>query len=297
MVLQQLINAVVFGSVLTLFSLGLSLAWGTLDVLNLAHGSLFVFAGFLAFELTSHTQIPFALVLVISMIGAGLASTAMEVLAFRYVRSRFRVKRQAELSFLVASIGASTIIETVVSNKTNSTPFAPASSSFHVHSYHVGPARITNMQIIIVVVAVIVAIALDLWVRRSRQGRAVRAVAYDGVTSSLLGVNVNLVAAATMFVAGLLAGLAGVLLAVNISGEDVGVGQDYMLTAFSILIVGGVGSIRGAVTSAYLIAAAETAVVAWGPANWRDGVAFALILLILLVRPQGLFARRRFQRA
>jgi branched-chain amino acid transport system permease protein len=100
-----------------------------------------------------------------------------------------------------------------------------------------------------------------------------------------------------MFVAGLLAGLAGVLLAVNIGGEDVTVGQDYLLTAFAILIVGGVGSVRGAIAAAYLIAIAETAVVAYGPSNWRDGVAFLLILLILLVRPQGLFARRRFERA
>jgi len=296
-VFQQLINALVFGSVLTLFSLGLSLAWGTLDVLNLAHGSIFVFAGFLAYELTTHTSMPFVLVLVISMLGAGVISALLEILAFRHVRSRFRIKRQAELSFLVVSIGASTIIETVVSNKTNNTPFAPAQSAFHVHSYHLGSARITNIQIIIVVAAVIVAIALDLWVRRSRQGRAVRAVAYDDVTAGLLGVNVNRVAVATMFVAGLLAGLAGVLLAINILGEDVSVGEDYLLTAFAILIVGGVGSIRGAVVSAYLIAAAETAVVAWGPANWRDGVAFLLILIILLVRPQGLFARRRYQRA
>lgn len=297
MALQQLINALVYGSVLTLFSLGLSLAWGTLDVLNLAHGSLFVFAGFLTYELTTHTSMPFVLVLLISMIGAGLASAAMELAAFRHIRNRFRIKRQAELSFLVASIGASTILDTIVSNKSNNTPFGPAAGSFHVHSYTLGSARITNIQIIIVVVAVIVAVAMDVWVRRSRQGRAVRSVAYDGVTSSLMGVNVNLVAAGTMFVAGLLAGLAGVLLAVNIGGEDVTTGQDYMLTAFAILIVGGVGSIRGAVASAYLIAAAETAVVAYGPANWRDGVAFALILLILLVRPQGLFARRRFERA
>ena len=79
MAFQQLINALVFGSVLTLFSLGLSLAWGTLDVLNLAHGSLFVFAGFLTYELTTHTSIPFVLVLLISMIGAGLVSAAMEL--------------------------------------------------------------------------------------------------------------------------------------------------------------------------------------------------------------------------
>jgi len=296
-VLQQLINALVFGSVLTLFSLGLSLAWGTLDVLNLAHGSLFVLAGFFTFELTTHTGIPFVFVLVISMIGAGLVSAAMELAAFRHIRRRFRVKRQAELAFLVASIGAGTILDTIVGNESSNTPFGVAPGSFNVHLYTLGPATITNIEIIIMVVAVVVAGAMDVSVRRSRHGRAVRAVAYDDVTSSLMGVNVNLVAAVTMFIAGLLAGLAGVLLAVNIGGEDVSTGQDYMLTAFAILIVGGVGSIRGAVASAYLIAAAETAVVAWGPANWQDGVAFALILLILLVRPQGLFSRRSFQRA
>jgi branched-chain amino acid transport system permease protein len=297
MALEQLVNALVFGSVLTLFSLGLSLAWGTLGVLNLAHGSLFVFAGYLAYVLTTHTSIPFILVLVISMIGIGIASAAMELLAFRHVRTRFKVKRQAELSFLVASIGASTIVETFVSNKTNSTAFAPAAKSFHVHNYHVGSLNITNIEIIIVVVAVVVAVAMDQWVRRSRQGRAVRALAYSPDTSSLMGVNVNLIAAGTMFVAGLLAGLAGVLLAVNLGGEDVSVGQDYLLTAFAILIVGGVGSVRGAIAAAYVIAIAETAVVAYGPSNWQDGVAFLLILVILLIRPQGLFARQRFERA
>jgi branched-chain amino acid transport system permease protein len=240
---------------------------------------------------------PFVLVLVIAMIGVGIGSAAMELLAFRHIRTRFRVKRQAELSFLVASIGASTVVETFISNKTDSTAFAPASGAFAVHSYHVGSLNITNIQIVIVIAAVVVGIVLDQWVRRSRQGRAVRALAYDPDTSSLMGVNVNLVAAGTMFVAGLLAGLAGVLLAVNIGGEDVTVGQDYLLTAFAILIVGGVGSVRGAIAAAYLIAIAETAVVAYGPSNWRDGVAFLLILLILLVRPQGLFARRRFERA
>jgi branched-chain amino acid transport system permease protein len=88
-----------------------------------------------------------------------------------------------------------------------------------------------------------------------------------------------------------------VLLAVNIAGQDIATGEYYLLTAFAILIVGGVGSIRGAMLAAYLIAIAETAVVAYGPAEYRDGVAFLLILLVLLVRPQGLFARRRFQRA
>jgi branched-chain amino acid transport system permease protein len=296
-VAQQLVNAVVLGSVLTLFTLGLSLAWGTLDVLNLAHGALFVFAGYLAYELTKSTSLPFVPVLLLSMAGAGTAAVVMELVAFRWIRSRFTVKRQAELSMLVASIGASIVLNQFVANKTDNQGFTPGDRLFHVHGYDVLGLKITNIQILIVVLAIVIAIALDLWVGRSRQGRAVRAVAYDSGTAELMGVNVNLLSAATMFLSGALAGLAGVLLAVNISGEDVATGEYYLLTAFAILIVGGVGSVRGAIVAAYLIAIAETAVVAYGPAEYRDGVAFLLILVVLLIRPQGLFARARFQRA
>lgn len=294
---QQLVNALVLGSVLTLFSLGLSLAWGTLDVLNLAHGALFVFAGYLAYELAKSGDLPFIVLLAIAMAGSGAAAVAMELIAFRRIRSHFTVKRQAELSMLVASIGASIILNEFISNKTGDQAFSPGADAFNVEAFTIGSVRITNIQLIIVVVAIVVAVALDLWIQRSRHGRAIRAVAYDSGIAELMGLNVNLLAAATMFVSGALAGLAGVLLAVNISGEDVATGEYYMLTAFAILIVGGVGSIRGAIVAAYLIALAETAVTAYGPAQYRDGVAFLLILVVLLVRPQGIFARARFQRA
>ncbi len=294
---QQLVNAIVLGSVLTLFALGLSLAWGTLDVLNLAHGALFVFAGYLTFELAKSGDLPFLVILVVSMAGAGAAAVVLELIAFRRIRSRFTVKRQAELSMLVASIGASIILNEFISNQTGDQAFSPGPNAFGVEAFSVGSIRITNIQVIIVVVAIVVAVALELWIRRSRQGRAIRAVAYDSSIAELMGLNVNLLAAATMFVSGALAGLAGVLLAINISGEDVATGEYYMLTAFAILIVGGVGSIKGAIVAAYLIAIAETAVTAYGPAQYRDGVAFLLILVVLLLRPQGIFARGRFQRA
>lgn len=294
--LQQLLNAIVLGSVLTLFSLGLSLAWGTLDVLNLAHGALFVFAGYLAYEMAQHSGLPFVVILLLAMAGSGLAAVAMELVSFRRIRNRGTVKRQAELSMLVASIGASIILNQFISNKTGNQVFGIGHDTFAVHAYDAGPVRITNIEIIILAVTLVVALALALWIRRSRYGRAIRAVAFDPGTSELMGINVNVLAGATMFISGALAGLAGVLLAVNISGETVAVGETYMLTAFAILIVGGVGSIGGAVLAAYLVAIAQTAVVAYGPSQYRDGVAFLLILLVLLLRPQGLFARRRFQR-
>lgn len=296
--LQQLINAIVFGSVLTLFSLGLSLAWGTLDVLNLAHGAVFVFAGFITYELTKDSTMSFVPTLIVASLAAGAVTLALELLAFRRIRLHFPARRQAELSMLVVSVGAATVIGEVVSHQTSEAAFSPPASAFSIHRYSLGGSvGITNIQILIVVAAIIVALALDQGIRRTRYGRAIRALAYDPTTTQLLGVNVGALAAATMFLAGALAGLAGVMLAIYLGGEEVATGQDYLLTAFAILIVGGVGSIRGAIVSAYLIALAETAVVAYGPSQWRDGVAFLLILVMLLVRPQGLFARRRFQRA
>jgi branched-chain amino acid transport system permease protein len=199
---------------------------------------------------------------------------------------------------LVAGIGLATILNQVVVNQTAAASFGVLPTAFTVTVYRIGSIVITNIDIIIVAVALVASCALDQWVRRSRYGRAVRAVAYDPTTSGLLGINVNVLAPATMFFAGLLAGIAGVLLAINLGGgEDITAGQTYLLTAFAIVIVGGVGNVRGVLTASYFIAVVETLIVAYGPAEWRDGVAFLLIVVVLVVRPQGLFARGRVQRA
>jgi branched-chain amino acid transport system permease protein len=200
------------------------------------------------------------------------------------------------MSMLVASVGFSTMLDTIVANQTSDSSFGPAASAYSVSYTKIGSVVITNIEVVIVVVTLFVAIALDQWVRRSRTGRAVRSIAFDPATSGLLGIDVTRLSAMTMFVAGALAGLAGVLLAVYVGAEDTTTGQAYMLTAFAILIGGGVGSVRGAIAAAFFVSVAETAVVAYGPSNWSNGVSFLLILIVLLVRPAGLFARTRFQR-
>ncbi|ODU07047.1 MAG: hypothetical protein ABS81_02890 [Pseudonocardia sp. SCN 72-86] len=294
--LQQLVNALVLGSVLLLFSLGLSLAWGTLDVLNLAHGALFIFGGYLGFEMGRSTDLPFAAVLVLSMVGAGLASALMEVVSFGPIRSRITNKRQAELAILVASLGASIVLGRLIGYWTDDAIFSPSPDLLRVERYDLPGFALTNIEIIITVTAVIVAVGLAVWVRRSRQGRAVRALAYSPGTAELMGINVRLLAVMTMFISGALAGLAGLLLSFKISGEDVATGEAYMLAAFAVLIVGGVGSILGATILAYALAFVQTAISAYGPGGYATGVAFALIFIFLLFRPQGLFARGMTER-
>jgi branched-chain amino acid transport system permease protein len=294
--IAQLVNALVLGSVLLLFSLSLSLVWGILDVLNLAVGALFLFSGYLAYRIGESVTWPFVVVVVLCMIGAGLAAVVIELVAFGPIRDRIPNKRQAELAALVASLGASIVLGQLVSNWTANEIFVPSAKIFATREYHWGSVAISNIDIIITVAAIAVAVATQLWVSRTRQGRAVRSLAYAPTTASLMGVNVRLLAMTTMFVSGAIAGLAGVLLAYQITGENAQTGATYLLSAFSIIVVGGVGSILGAVVASYVLAIAETAIIAYGPGGYSAGVAFALIFIFLLFRPQGLFARRLTER-
>jgi branched-chain amino acid transport system permease protein len=290
---QQLFNAIILGSILLLFSLGLSLAWGTLDVLNLAHGSLFVFGGYLGYRLGTISGLSFVPVLLLVMVGSGIAAAIMEVVAFGPIRRRVANKRQAELSVLVASLGASIVLNQVISNATGNAIFAPSNRLFAVHLYHLWGVRITNLEILILVLAAACCGGLALWDRHSRQGKAARAVAFSPQTAQLMGINVRSLSLRIVFVSGCLAGLAGFLLSFQISGEDVTTGGTYLLSAFAILVLGGVGSVLGAVIAAYLIAIGETMVAAYGPGAYQNAIAFALIFVMLLVRPQGLIPRRQ----
>ncbi|MCU1690949.1 MAG: amino acid transporter permease [Frankiales bacterium] len=287
--LQQLLNAMVLGSVFLLFSLGLSLAWGTLDVLNLAHGAVFVFGAYAAYETSLHTSSP-VLVVLVAMAGCGLVAAALEVCAFGRIRTRSGSKRQAEFGVLVSSLGGATVIGHLIDQRTDGQMFSQTAVTPTI--YDVAGVRFSSVDVVIVVVSAVVAAVLHSGITRWRNGRAVRAVAVDPLTAGLMGINVAWLAICTMFVSGALAGLAGALLAFNSSGMTVGTGEAYMVSAFAILVVGGVGSVPGAAIVSYGLAVAQTAVVAYGPSEFQTGVAFLLILVFLVYRPSGLFSKQ-----
>lgn len=288
--LQQLANATVLGSVFLMFSLGLSLAWGTLDVLNLAHGAVFVLGAFTAYEISAASSLHPLLIVLVSMLACGLASAVLEVVAFGRIRSRTSVRRHAEFGVLVASLGGATMLFHVIETRTHGEVFSQTAVTPEVH--RVGGVVITNIDVVILVSSLVVAGLLHWGITRFKYGRSIRALAADPATAGLMGISVNATAIATMFVGGALAGLAGTLLAFNSSGMTVATGSAYMISAFAILVVGGVGSVLGAVIVSFVLAIAQTAVVAYGPTEYQTGVAFGLILVFLVLRPQGLFAKQ-----
>jgi branched-chain amino acid transport system permease protein len=294
---QQLTNGAVLGSIYVLFALGLTLSWGVLNILNLAHGAIFMSGGLIAWQITKGVDLPFVVLVLCSALACGTIAVILDVVAYRPIRRQAANAHGAELSTLIASVAAASIPIAIAAKLTKAQPVGLPDSVFNVTSTTVFGQRITNIGIVIIIVALVLGLALAWFVRSTRTGRALRALAFDPYACGLLGISETRLASATMFISGALAGMAGVLLAVQQDTIDANMGDPLLLKAFAVIILGGVGSIGGAIAGAYILAFVETLTIVYISSDLKDTVAFVLIILLLLLRPQGLFSREAWQRA
>jgi branched-chain amino acid transport system permease protein len=295
---QQLLNAIVLGSVYTLFSLGLSLAWGVANILNLAHGALFVAGALVSYEIAQSVGIPLWGMLPIAALAGGAGAVLLDIFAFSPITRRTRNEAKRERAIMLASLGAAAIIVNIGNVRTHYTVQRIPEAVYSVKTYRFLGLHITNIAIIILVLTAIVAAGLVTWLRRSTHGRAVRAVAFNRELAPLFGINATQLSRLMLFIGGALAGAAGLLLATELSGWDPYFGNQFMLKAFAVVIIGGVGSIGGTVIAAYALAIIETFIVGYLPSGIPfDAVAFALIILVLVIRPQGIAGVAQVERA
>jgi branched-chain amino acid transport system permease protein len=296
--IDVLLVAVILGSVYSLFAAGLSLVWGVLKVLNLAYGALFTLSAYVAYFVAVKTDLPLWAIIVIGMATGAIANVLIELLIFRRLRNRSRSVAELELAQMVASIGIAavpvTIIQQLTLNSTQSMP--PRLSTFETFK----PAEwlsFTSIQVITVALAVGISLILAIGVRRTRYGRALRALAVDRETAGLMGVNAGGAFLGTMALSGALAGLAGVLLSLYLSSVSPTLGDSLMLKAFAVIIVGGIGSISGAMIGGFGLALVEAFTVTYGNSAYQSAVAFVVIIVFLLVRPNGIFPQARGTRS
>jgi branched-chain amino acid transport system permease protein len=294
---QQLINALTLGSIYTLFALGLTLSWGVLGILNLAHGALFMSGGLAAWLLVRDAGIPFAVLLVACPLVGGLLAVLLERLVFRPIRHRYPDAQSAEFGMLIASVGVAAIPVTFAVVVTNDEIKDIGDATFAVTTWSVAGLRVTNIAVLMIVLALVLSIALAAFIQRTRHGHALRALAFDPGACEMLGISSGRLASITMFVAGALAALGGLLVAVQLGTVQARMGEPLMLKAFAVIILGGVGSLGGGVFAAYLLALVETLTLVYVSPDLKDVVAFALIIALLILRPQGLFARAAWERA
>lgn len=295
--MQAVLSAISLGSIYLLFSLGMSITWGTIDVLNFAHGAIFMFSTFSAYLILQTTALSFPVVLLIGIVVGAVLSLLVQVLAFEQILSRARTKRSAEMQILIGGIGVATIPLAIAQEQTKSNPFGLSKSTFHVSVTHFGGLRITNVALVTIVVGLLLWGLTALWLRRSKQGLALRSIGVDAETASLMGIDRRRLALATMAGSGALAGLAGVLFTYALGAITPESGDTLLVKAFAIIILGGVGSMAGVAFGAFALAAAETWVQSATSGSWVDAVSFGLIFLVLLIRPSGVFGRKEVTRA
>jgi branched-chain amino acid transport system permease protein len=291
--MEQVANAIVLGSCYCLFAVGLSLSWGTLNVLNLAHGAVFMFSAFACYLLTQRigSDVNLVWLILFAMAVGTVLELGLDLLVFRPIRKRSKTLSEAELSMLIGSIGAAAILVAIAQVVTVDTPFTITAKPIMVSEYHFGSVFITSIEVVIVVFTLVTTISLALWLQRSRTGRALRALSFDVETSGLMGISQGRLSALVLVISGITAGAAGVFLAIfldSLTPED---GQDFLLKAFAAVVLGGVGSVWGTLVGAFVLAGGETLISATTSGSWTDAVSFALIIVVLLIKPSGLFSR------
>ncbi|MFP4007297.1 MAG: branched-chain amino acid ABC transporter permease [Spirulinaceae cyanobacterium] len=308
---QNVLNGLSMGSVYAIFALGYTLIFSILGIINFAHGAIFTLGAYFTYALIGGQfgfngvlanaqlpfQLPFWLALLLGSTLAGGFSVLLERLAFKPLRDR----TADPILTLVSSLGAAVVIVNLIQFLVGAEIYTfpaniygnlPAAINFGTVT---NPINIRTVQIIIFVVAAIFVVLLTYGIQFTKIGKAIQAVAEDTVTASLLGINPEKVILLTFFVSGFLAGLAGTLVgsSVSIAGPYFGLG--FGLKGLGVIVLGGLGSIPGAIIGGLGIGLAE-AFVPGDYSGYKDAIAFAILFMMLLIRPQGLLGRKNIEK-
>jgi branched-chain amino acid transport system permease protein len=303
--LQQIINGLVQGSVYALVALGYTMVYGILGLINFAHGEVVMVGAMVALTAINvllGAAISPVLVLLLSVL---VAMAACMALGYSIERIAYRPLRHApRLAPLITAIGMSIVLQTLAmiiwGREYHSFPQLMPN-----HSHNIGGAVITEVQITIVIVAILVMLGLMLLVHRTRLGRAMRAVAENQTAASLMGVNINQVISITFMLGSALAAIAGIMVSANYGVVHYYMGFLLGLKAFTAAVLGGIGNLRGAMLGGVLLGLIESLGAGYIGAlsggilgsHYQDAFAFMVLITVLIFRPSGLLGERVSERA
>ena len=299
---QELVNGLTTGALYALVALGFSMVYGVLKLLNFAHGDLYMVGAYIGFFViqwfggAQHLTIAVPLLLVIMFVlAAGLVGglgVAIERFAYRPLRDAPRIAP------LITAIGVSFFLESSALllfgaqyRVYNTADFISLSSGIQI-----GSVTIDSVQILVLVLGVLLMVGLQLLVNRTRLGRQMRAVAADREAAEMLGINVNFVITATFFLGSALAGVAGIMGGLLFNQVTSTIGFIAGLKAFTAAVVGGIGSIPGAMLGGLVIGLAESFVTGYISSTYSNLIVFGILIVVMLVRPSGLLGRAQLQK-
>lgn len=282
---QQLINGLALGSVYALLALGYTMVYGIINLINFAHGEIYMigaFAGFFAATTLGLSLVP---TLLVAMIIAALVGVIIEKIAYKPLRNSPRI------TLLITAIGVSLLLQNGMALIVGRDP-KPFPDLISAGAINIGGIQISSKTLLMLGVSAVIVLLLQFIVYKTKVGKAMRAASYDIEAASLMGINVNNTISLTFAIGSALAGVAGVLVAISYPSITPYIGTIPGLKAFVAAVLGGIGSIPGALLGGLLMGVIETLTKAYISTKLSDAIAFAVLIVILLIKPSGLLGKK-----
>lgn len=288
---QQLINGISLGSVYALIAVGYTMVYGIIKMVNFAHGEIFMVGSFLGLFAVTVLHCSFLPALLFSMAGTAMIGAMIEKVAYKPLR------KSKPVTLFITAIAVSMFLKNFVKLDFLA---GPNPHSFpdvlSVENYNLGGVRLSYIQIVVLLTAVILGVILQYLVNHTKIGYAMRVVAYDKDAAALMGINVNKVITITFLIGSALAGAAGVLVGIMYPKLDPSMGTLPGMKCFVAAVLGGIGEIHGAILGGLLIGLVETMTKAYVSSSLADAVTFSLLIVVLLVKPAGLLGKKTFEK-
>ena len=301
--LQQLINGLTLGGVYALIALGYTLVYGVLQILNFAHGDVYMVGAFIGYFVmiasggpaASGIPIPLMIFLMfaVSMLGTGVLGIVIERFAYRPLRNSSRIAP------LISALGVSILLQNAAllifgsTIRSYDTPsYIPSTAGFAV-----GDVTVDAIRLMVLILSLILMFALGRWVNKTQVGRAMRAIAVDKDAAVMMGIDIDKVSRWTFFVSAALAGAAGIMNGLLLRGVSNGMGFIPGLKGFTAAVLGGIGSIPGAMLGGLLLGVVEAMTQGYLSTNFSDTYTFILLIAIMLIRPNGLLGKKMIRKA
>ena len=293
MLAQQLVNAVSLGGVYALFALGFTLVFGVLNVVNFAHGAIFMLGAYAALQAVIHLRLPLLAATLVAIVITGLAGWLLDKLIFAPLRAR----RAPHLAPMIATIGLAISLNSLVQGFFGAENLRFPAAALQTDALSLGDIQITWLELRIITLAFVLMAALLWGLKKTRVGCALRGLAESPKAAALLGVDVEGLFRMTSVIAAALGGGAGVLIALYTNAVFPQMGQPMLHKGIAVVILGGMGDIRGALIGGFFLGFAEVLSVVYIGSTMRDAAAFGLLFVVLLLRPEGLFGKAAQRRA
>ncbi|MFZ5427447.1 MAG: branched-chain amino acid ABC transporter permease [Thermodesulfobacteriota bacterium] len=294
---QQLFNGLTLGLIYALIAVGYTMVYGVIELINFAHGEVYMFGAFLCVTFINILGIPLFPSMALAMGCCALMGMAIDKIAYKPLRKAPR------LAALITAIGVSIFLQNVAimiptwGSRPVPFPRAAVPAVFNESVMTLGSVSVSGLQLFIYVVTIAMMIGLTLIINKTRIGTAMRALAQNATAAALMGINVNRVIAFTFALGSSLGGAAGILVAMYYNTLSATMGYNAGVKAFAAAVLGGIGSVPGAMLGGVVLGVAETLGAGYVSSQYRDGLGYAVMIAVILLRPSGLLGKSVSQKA